>query len=62
MGERLRLIRAFPWQFAVVLALLFAAGRAFGVLGPANLRGLLPLGFVLMALIPWLLLDAEGRR
>jgi uncharacterized protein len=62
VGERLRLTRAFPWQFAAVLAVLFAASRATGVLGPASLRWLLPLGFVLMALIPWLLLDADGRR
>jgi uncharacterized protein len=46
----------------VLLALVFAAMRALGTLGPANLRWLLPLGFCLMALLPWLLLSAEGRR
>lgn len=62
MGERLRLTRPFPWQFAAFLAVVLAACRAVGALGPPNLRWLLPLGFVLMALIPWLLLDAQGRR
>lgn len=62
MGERLRLTKSFPWQIAALLAMLFAAARGIGVLGPSNLRWLLPLGFVLMALLPWLLLDAAGRR
>ncbi len=50
------------WQIAVALAVVFAAMRATGVLGPNSLRWLLPLGFVLMALTPYLLLDAAGRR
>ncbi|MEO8017233.1 MAG: CPBP family intramembrane glutamic endopeptidase [Pseudomonadota bacterium] len=36
--------------------------RAVGVLGPGSLRWLLPLGFVLMALLPFALLDSAGRR
>lgn len=44
------------------LALAFALLRALGTLGPASLRGLLPLGFVLMALTPWALLSPAGRR
>ena len=50
------------WQFAIALAVAFAAMRVVGVLGPGTLRWLLPLGFVLMALTPYLLLDAPGRR
>jgi membrane protease YdiL (CAAX protease family) len=44
------------------LALLFATMRFAGMLGPAVLRPLLPAGFVLMTLAPWLLLNREGRR
>lgn len=53
-----------PRIFLVILILLvlFAATRALGTLGPAAWRWLLPTGFVLMALTPWLILDAPGRR
>lgn len=44
------------------LALLFAAMRGAGMLGPATLRWMLPASFVTMALLPWLLLSADGRR
>ena len=50
------------WQLAVALAVAFASMRAIGVLGPRGLRWLLPLGFTFMALTPYLLLDAAGRR
>lgn len=50
------------WQFAVALAVAFAAMRVVGALGPRQLRWLLPFGFVLMALSPYLLLDAASRR
>ena len=46
----------------VFLALIFAAMRAIGALGPLNLRYLLPLGFVLMTIAPWVLLTRSGRR
>jgi membrane protease YdiL (CAAX protease family) len=46
----------------LALALAFAALRVMGTQGPAAWRPLLPAGFVLMALTPWLLLDAAGRR
>lgn len=42
--------------------MVFAAFRAVGMLGPGSLRWLLPLGFVLMSLCPWLLLTAAQRR
>jgi membrane protease YdiL (CAAX protease family) len=45
----------------VVLALVFAAMRAVGVLGPVHLKFFLPLGFMLMALVPWVLLTRVGR-
>jgi membrane protease YdiL (CAAX protease family) len=44
------------------LAVAFSAMRMAGMLGPASLRWMVPLGFVLMALAPWALLDREGRR
>jgi membrane protease YdiL (CAAX protease family) len=44
------------------LAVVFAASRAVGVLGPNGLRWLLPFGFTLMALTPFLLLDRSARR
>jgi uncharacterized protein len=60
---------AIPWKLtattafalAVSLAIVFAVMRVVGTLGPINLRPLLPLGFVLMAITPWLLLNRGGR-
>lgn len=46
---------------SMALAIVFACMRATGTLGPPNLRFLLPLGFVVMALSPWALLTREGR-
>jgi uncharacterized protein len=46
----------------VALAVIFAAMRVAGMLGPSTLRWMLPLGFVLMALTPAVLLNGEGRR
>ena len=46
----------------LALAVLFGGMRAVGTLGPTSWRALLPAGFVLMALTPWLLLDASERR
>ena len=45
----------------IALGVGFAAMRVVGVLGAAPWRALLPLGFVLMALTPWLLLRRGGR-
>ena len=36
--------------------------RAAGTLGPQELRWTLPLGFLLMIALPWIILTAEGRR
>lgn len=44
-----------------VLVLVFSAMRATGALGSSNLRWLLPLGFCIMTILPWLLLTREGR-
>lgn len=46
----------------LMLAAGFAAMRAGGVLGPPALRWMLPVSFTVMALMPWLLMNAEGRR
>jgi len=45
----------------VLLALGFAAMRAVGMFGPPVFRLALPLGFVLMMALPWVLLSREGR-
>lgn len=50
-----------PFKLVMGLALLFAAMRVVGTLGPAPLRFLLPLGFCLMMALPWLLLTRSGR-
>ncbi len=51
---------------SLVLIVLFVVGfstvRAIGVLGPSSLRWVLPVSFCLMALLPWMLLTADGRR
>lgn len=51
-----------PLAVALALAILFAGMRAVGVLGPAATRWVLPLGFVMMAAAPWVLLNRDGRR
>jgi uncharacterized protein len=50
-----------PWSLVIALAIVFACMRAAGILGTANLRWMLPLGFVLMAALPWMVLTPEGR-
>lgn len=62
MEARCRPPTARLWILAIALAVVFAAMRVVGVLGPRELRWLLPLGFTLMALTPYLLLDAASRR
>ena len=47
---------------SIALAIAFASMRSIGTFGPMGLRFLLPLGFVLMAISPWILLTREGRR
>lgn len=46
----------------IVAGLVFAAVRAIGTIGPAAYRFILPAGFILMALMPFIFLDKEGRR
>lgn len=45
-----------------VLAAIFALVRWFGIFGPPALRFILPLGFMVMTVTPWMLLGKEGRR
>jgi len=47
--------------FALILAVAFAAIRAFAMLGPSNYRPLFLLHCIAMALVPWIFLDAIGR-
>ncbi len=51
-----------PWVFVLVLAAGLASLRALGTLGPGTWRWVLPLGFVVMAVLPWMLMTAQGRR
>ena len=51
-----------PVGIVIALAVIFAAMRVTGMLGPSNLRWMLPFGFVLMTLTPWLFLNGDGRR
>ena len=46
----------------ITAGVLFAAIRAIGTIGPATYRFILPVGFILMALMPFLFLNKEGRR
>src|SRR6187551_2240041 len=45
-----------------LLAVVFWVMRTIGIFGPAQLGWLLPLGFCIMAILPWVLLTAHGRR
>ncbi len=45
----------------LIIALLFAGMRLLGTLGPKYLNWLLPLGFCMMAALPWLILSQQGR-
>ncbi len=46
----------------IVAALLFATLRAVGTIGPQAYRFVLPSGFILMMLMPFIFLNKEGRR
>src|SRR5687768_8129187 len=46
----------------IVAGLLFAAIRAIGTIGPQAYRFVLPLGFSIMMLMPFIFLKKEGRR
>lgn len=51
-----------PWAIALAVGLVLAGMRVVGVLGSVQWRWLLPLSFVVMAVLPWLLMTAPGRR
>jgi membrane protease YdiL (CAAX protease family) len=55
-------LNQLAWLIAIVFAVAFAAIRVVGTLGPGSLRWLMPLGFVIMAVLPYLLLDGPSRR
>ena len=50
------------WAIALAVGLVLAGMRVVGVLGSVQWRWLLPLSFVVMAVLPWLLMTAPGRR
>ena len=45
---------------ALALSIVFVSMRALATLGPSNLRWMLPLGFCIIAALPWLLLAPAG--
>lgn len=47
---------------ALVFGVIFAAIRGIGILGPTAYRPILPLGFTLMALMPFIFLNKNGRQ
>ena len=51
-----------PWAAALAIGLVLASMRVLGVLGPTQWRWLLPLGFVFMAALPWVLMTTPGRQ
>lgn len=50
------------WLWLSLCAIGLAAIRAVGMLGPAALRPIVPLGFVLMTLLPFVLQTGTGRH
>jgi uncharacterized protein len=46
----------------VIAGLLFAGVRAVGTIGPQAYRFVLPLGFIVMMMMPFIFLGKEGRR
>jgi len=50
------------FRLAVLLAVLASAVRGIGMLGPPRFFWILPVGFTVMALTPWLFFRREGRR
>ena len=47
---------------ALSFAVIFAAIRVVGILGPPTYRFVLPLGFIIMALMPFVFLDRAQRQ
>ncbi|HLG40419.1 MAG TPA: type II CAAX endopeptidase family protein [Chitinophagaceae bacterium] len=47
---------------SIVAGLLFAVIRAIGTIGPQAYRFVLPVGFIVMMLMPFIFLNKEGRR
>ena len=50
------------FSIGIIAGIIFAAVRAVGTIGPQAYRFILPLGFALMALMPFFFLKKEGRR
>ncbi|MGZ8559380.1 MAG: CPBP family intramembrane glutamic endopeptidase [Chitinophagaceae bacterium] len=49
-------------MIGIIAGVLFAAMRAIGTIGPQAYRFILPLGFIIMMLMPFIFLNKEGRR
>jgi len=62
MEARARPLAGPAWLTALVFAAVFAGVRVIGTLGPRSVGWVLPAGFVLMAILPYLLLQAPARR
>ena len=46
----------------ILAGLLFAAVRAVGMIGPPSYRVILPIGFIVMMLMPLIFLDKQARK
>ncbi len=49
-------------MIGIISGLLFAVVRAMGTIGPQDFRFVLPLGFIMMMLMPFIFLNREGKR
>ena len=56
-GNRVSLL-----TIGIIAGLFFAAIRAIGTIGPQVYRFVLPVGFIIMMLMPFIFLNKEGRR
>ena len=50
------------FAIGIVAGLFFAVIRAIGTIGPSAYRFVLPLGFIIMMLMPFLFMNKEGRK
>jgi len=50
------------FSIGIIAGIIFAAVRAIGTIGPQTYRFVLPFGFVLMALMPFIFLKKQGRK
>lgn len=55
-------IATYYLPIALLFGVIFAAIRGIGTLGPPTYRFVLPVGFILMTLMPFIFLDKADRQ